>query len=91
MVNAQLGSIIALVMMSLTNVVSIIIIYKRKSTLGLTGSCPPDKPPIYCATNPCDHQTCSNIPNAQCVLDNCGQCRAKFINNGTDVTTQCCK
>ena len=78
-------------MMSLTNVVSIVVMYKRKSKFGLIGSCPPNKPPIYCVINPCEHQNCSNIPNAQCVLDNCGRCKAKFINNGTDVTTQCCK
>ena len=57
----------------------------------ILGSCPPDKPPIYCLINPCDHQNCSNFPDAQCVLDNCGQCQGKFIINETDVTDQCRK
>ena len=32
--------------------------------------------------SPCDCQTCSNIPNAQCVqvLDKFRQCQIKFIN-----------
>ena len=32
--------------------------------------------------SPCDCQTCSNIPNAQCVqvLDKFRQCQVKFIN-----------
>ena len=55
------------------------------------GSCPPDNPPIYCFINPCDHQKCPNFPDAGCVLDNCGQCRGKFIVNETDVTDQCSK
>ena len=57
----------------------------------LLGSCPPKKPPIYCPNNPCDHQTCSNFPDAECVLDNCGQCRGKFIIGETDLTDQCSK
>ena len=57
----------------------------------LLGSCPPNKPPIYCPNNPCDHQTCSNFPDAECVLDNCGQCRGKFIIGETDLTDQCSK
>ena len=57
----------------------------------ILGSCPPNNPPIYCPNNPCDHQTCSNFLDAQCVLDNCGQCQGKFIFNGTDVTDQCSK
>ena len=57
----------------------------------ILGSCPPDNPPIYCPNNPCDHQACSNFPDAQCVLDNCGKCQGKFIVNETDVTDQCSK
>ena len=57
----------------------------------LLGSCPPNKPPIYCHNNPCDHQNCSKFPGAQCVLDNCGQCRGKFIIGETDLTDQCSK
>ena len=57
--------------------------------LFILGSCSPDNPPIHCLINPCDHQTCYNYPDAQCVLDNCGQCQAKFIINGTDNTDQC--
>ena len=59
--------------------------------LFILGSCPSDKPPIYCPNNPCIYQTCSNFPDAQCVLDNCGQCQVKFISNETDVTDQCSK
>ena len=59
--------------------------------LFILGSCPPDNPPIYCPYNPCDHQNCSNFPDVQCVLDNCGQCQGKFIVNETDVTDQCSK
>ena len=59
--------------------------------LFIIGSCPPNKPPIRCPYNPCDHQICSNFPDAQCVLDNCGQCQAKFIINETNMTDQCSK
>ena len=55
----------------------------------LLGSCPPDKPPIYCPNNSCDYQTCSNFPDAKCVLDNCGQCKRKFIIDETVLTDQC--
>ena len=55
----------------------------------ILGSCPTDKPPIYCPNNPCDNLTCFNYPDAQCILDYCGQCQVKFIINETDVTDQC--
>ena len=56
-----------------------------------TASCPPNKPKMFCPESFCNYQSCSNFPNAQCVIDNCGQCRATFIENGTDVTDQCSK
>ena len=59
--------------------------------LFIIGSCPPDKPPIHCPYNPCDNQTCSSYPDAQCVLDNCGQCQGKFMINEIDMTDLCSK
>ena len=90
-VNVQLISLTLLVTMSQTAAVCI---KKWKMTfyfLIITGSCPPDNPPISCLNIPCDYQHCPNFPGAQCVLDNCGQCQRKFILNGTDVTDQCSK
>ena len=46
---------------------------------------------MFCPESLCNLQSCSNFPNAQCVIDNCGQCKATFIENGTDVTDQCSK
>ena len=46
---------------------------------------------IFCHNNPCDCQTCSNIPNAQCVqvLNKFRQCQVKSIINQITVTDQC--
>ena len=52
-------------------------------------NCPPEKPSLKCPHNLCHFQTCHNIPDATCILDTCGQCRAKFYHDGTDVTDQC--
>ena len=52
-------------------------------------TCPANKPPIICSINPCDHQTCPQYPEAKCIVDRCGQCKAKFIVNQEDVTDQC--
>ena len=46
---------------------------------------------MFCPESLCNYQICSNFLNAQCVIDNCGQCKATFIENGTDVTDQCSK
>ena len=55
----------------------------------LTASCPPEKPKVsHCLINPCDHQECLNFPQAKCVVERCGICKAKFILNGTDITSQ---
>ena len=90
-VNVQLISLILLVTM-----LQAVAVCSRNCKIAILysfilGSCPPDNPPIYCPNNPCDHQTCSNFPDAQCVLNNCGQCQGKFIVNETDVTDQCSK
>ena len=52
-------------------------------------TCPPNKPPIICPINLCDYQTCPQYPNANCTVDRCGQCKAKFYVNQEDVTNQC--
>ena len=52
-------------------------------------TCPPNKPPISCPINPCDHQSCPQYPNASCTVNRCGECKAKLIVNQEDVTDQC--
>lgn len=54
-----------------------------------TDSCPQSKAPVFCPVSPCDYQNCYNYPEAICTTDVCGQCKAKFSINGTDVTESC--
>ena len=54
-------------------------------------TCPANKPPIISLINPCDHETCPQYPEVQCIVDRCGQCKAKFTVNQEDVTDQCSK
>ncbi len=53
------------------------------------GECPPGKTPVFCLINPCDQTTCSNIPKAECLFDNCGGCFARFFVGTKEVTDQC--
>ena len=90
-VNVQLISLTLLVTMS-QSVAVCINNWKWHFYSFILGSLPrAGDPSIYCPNNPCDHQTCSNIPNAQCVqvLDKFRQCQIKFIINEIDVTDQC--
>ena len=41
--------------------------------------------------DPCDTETCENITDAICQLDNCGGCFAKFLLGNVDVTDRCGK
>ena len=51
-------------------------------------TCTAKKPPIIFLINPCDHQTCPQYLEAQCIVDRYGQCKIKFIAN-QDVSDQC--
>ena len=55
----------------------------------LVDNCPLGKAPISCTSNPCDYEKCYNFAEADCTVDMCGQCRALFSVNGTDVTELC--
>ena len=57
--------------------------------LEYVASCPRNKPALKCPHNLCHYQKCHNIPDATCLLDTCGVCKAKFYLNGADVTDQC--
>ena len=52
-------------------------------------NCPPGEAAVTCTANPCDYINCYNHPEADCTVDNCGQCSAMFSVNGTDVTESC--
>ncbi|XP_019857134.1 PREDICTED: uncharacterized protein LOC105314215 isoform X1 [Amphimedon queenslandica] len=55
----------------------------------MCNNCPPEKPAVRCITNPCDHETCPNLPPTKCQLDVCGSCMAHHYLNGTEVTDIC--
>lgn len=55
----------------------------------LVDNCPLSKAAVSCTSNPCDYEKCYNFPEADCMVDTCGQCRALFSVNGTDVTDLC--
>lgn len=52
-------------------------------------SCSPGIEPVSCTRNPCDHQTCPQYPDAECVPDRCGHCQAKFYVEDREVTDEC--
>ena len=56
-----------------------------------TVDCPSNKPALICSIDLCDHQTCPNVTQAKCKLDICGECRARFYINDTEVTDECSK
>ena len=59
-------------------------------TLYLLG-CPGNKTKVQCLTDPCLNSSCSVFPDAQCVADYCGECKARFYYKGKEVTDTCGK
>ena len=57
----------------------------------LLAQCPNNKTNVACTINPCLHQTCHQFPHANCSINTCEECSAKFSINGRDVTNQCSK
>ena len=57
----------------------------------VVGDCPSERPAVRCIVNPCDHKTCPNLPPTECVLDVCGECKARYYWNNVDVTEFCSK
>ena len=55
----------------------------------VVGNCPPERPEVQCPYNPCEYEVCSNFPDAECMFDSCGQCKARFFDGDTEVTQQC--
>ncbi|XP_019853716.1 PREDICTED: uncharacterized protein LOC109583018 [Amphimedon queenslandica] len=55
----------------------------------MCSDCPPEQPAAKCLINLCDHKTCPNLPPTQCLLDVCGECKARYLWNNVDVTEFC--
>ena len=53
-----------------------------------TGSCPKDVPRVDCPVNPCMLLHCP-LKGAECVVDSCGKCRPRWINDRKEVTMEC--
>ena len=70
---------------------SIIIIVEWIIIMFVVGDCPSERPAVRCIVNPCDHKTCPNLPPTECVLDVCGECKARYYWNNVDVTEFCSK
>ena len=65
--------------------------YHNYYVLIFLASCPSSKPELQCPYNPCNYRKCINIPDATCVFDTCGQCKARFYvdDDNVEVTQQC--
>ena len=53
--------------------------------------CPEDTPALRCGLNYCNFLTCPESPDAECIMDVCGQCEARFYMNNEEVTDSCSK
>ena len=59
-----------------------------KTNIWILDDCPPNKPVVRCIINSCDHETCPNLPPAECQLD---VCTVKLvIFNGYKIIFICC-
>ncbi|XP_072039473.1 uncharacterized protein [Amphiura filiformis] len=53
---------------------------------GCSNVCPPTTPRVDCFANPCEVNSCTAYPNARCVANYCGGCRALFYDvNGNPI------
>lgn len=52
-------------------------------------NCPPSIQPVICPVSPCEYENCQLYPEANCTIDHCGSCKAKFVYNNSDVTAAC--
>ena len=66
--------------------ISSIFIFKYSSV-----QCPEDTPVLGCGLNYCNFLTCPESPDAECIMDVCGQCEARFYINDEEVTDSCSK
>ena len=43
-----------------------------------------------CDSNPCMLEACPAFPNAECIPDECGTCKARWFNDGAELTQEQC-
>ena len=56
----------------------------------LSGECLTDSVESICESSVCQSEACPAFPDAKCIVDDCGECSARWFLNGKELTKEQC-